>query len=58
MNEPRPVTTQSLPTLAETWGLLRGLYGTQLVGATLVAIIDNGGHVTVQTLTFPQEQKP
>jgi primosomal protein N' (replication factor Y) len=34
----------------------RGLYGTQLVGATLVAIVDNGGHVTVQTLTFPQEQ--
>jgi hypothetical protein len=41
--------------MAEIWRLLRGLYGTRLVGATLVAIIDNDGHVTVQTTTFPQE---
>ena len=58
MAETRPVTVDSLPTMAEIWGLLRGLYGTRMVGATLVAVIDNDGRFTVHTTTFPQEQQP
>jgi hypothetical protein len=55
MTEARPVTFDSLPNMAEVWGLLRGLYGPRLVGATVVAIIDNDGHVIVQTTTLPRE---
>ena len=50
----RPLTSvDSLPTTAEMWYLLRGAYGANLVGATLVAVLDNKGQCTVQTLTFP-----
>ena len=56
MSEARPVTVDSLPTTAEIWDVLRRLYGTRMIGATLVSIIDNDGHVTVHTTTFPQEK--
>lgn len=49
----KPVTVDALPTSVEIWLLLRGLYGRRLVGATVVAIIDNVGNVTVQTITLP-----
>jgi hypothetical protein len=50
----KAVTVYSLPTTDEIWDVLRRAYGTNLVGATLVAIIDNEGSVTVQTLTYPR----
>lgn len=51
--EVRYVTVDLLPTTAQVWDMLRRAYGTKLVGATLVAVIDNDGTCTVQTLTFP-----
>ena len=51
----RSVTVDSLPDTAEAWAVLRGMYGPNLAGATLVAVIENDGHYTVQTLTFPQQ---
>ena len=49
----RAESVDSLPTTAQMWDMLRRAYGTKLVGATLVAVIDNDGTCTVQTLTFP-----
>jgi hypothetical protein len=51
----RTASVDSLPTMSEMWMLLRKAYGARLVGATLVAVIDNDGYMTVQTLTFPPE---
>lgn len=49
----RAESVVSLPTAAQMWDLLRRAYGPKLAGATLVAVIDNDGQCTVQTLTFP-----
>ena len=51
----RAESVDSLPTTAAIWHLLRKEYGAQLVGATLVAIVDRSGNVTVQTMVFPKE---
>ena len=53
----RPVTVESLPTSAEIWNLLRGAYGANLIGATLIAVVNNDGGCTVQTITFPGDAK-
>lgn len=52
-----PVSVDSLPTMDRVWMMLRAMYGTKLVGATLVAIIDQDSKVTVQTMTFPKDDK-
>jgi hypothetical protein len=49
----RAEIVDSLPTTAQMWDMLRRAYGPKLIGATLVAVIDNDGQCTVQTLTFP-----
>ena len=51
--EQRATSVDSLPTTALVWDMLRRAYGANLVGATLVAVIDDDGQWTVQTLTFP-----
>lgn len=45
------------PSQQQLWMALKVLYGTRLVAATLVVIIDEGGHVAMHTTTFPQEPK-
>ena len=42
-----------LPTVAQAWHVLRGLYGSNLIGVTVVAVIKSGDNVTIQTLTTP-----
>lgn len=50
----RSITAKdSLPTASEMWLILRKAYGNRLVGATLVAVLQDDESCTVQTLTFP-----
>ena len=49
--EVRPVSVDSVPTTAQVWRVLRGLYGEKLIGMTVVAVIDGDKGVTIQTVT-------